>query len=170
MKLFGLILVAVACLTLGFYKGVITRDVTIAPTATLSPCATPFIPRYALTPQERDTIERVVQAESGNTEPVEGIMGVCQVILDRTEKGGYFGSTITEVLTTPNCFSSPWPEYVSPAVKEAVTRIFDNGERITETRLYYFINPELDPISTAAWDGEYRRVVYIGRHLFYTED
>ncbi len=117
--------------------------------------------RYALTDEERAEIERVVMAECG-AEPYDGILAVCQCILDGSE---YENVRPTELvikyLYTPNRVVP------SHRVIQAVRDVFDNGVRVKEEVMLYFYAPEW---GDGSWHEKQRFVVEIGGHRFFTEN
>lgn len=85
-------------------------------------------PHIGLTTEERDLLERVVFAESGGEPTIESEMAVAQVILDRSQ---LWGKSVTEVILAPAQFGKPTQRAEVPErTKEAVRRVFDEGERI----------------------------------------
>lgn len=92
---------------------------------------------------ERDLIERVVMAESGN-QGLEGMKAVAQTIKDRSE---LWNMTPTEVVTQPHQFAKPY-SYATEEVKLAVAKVFDNGERVFEEPVTHFHNQTVKPYWT----------------------
>ena len=111
---------------------------------------------------DRNLIERVCYAEAGGEpDPVTAQMAVANVILDRMT---LWGKSAEEVLTAPKQFAKPSTiETVPPETKEAVSRVFDKGERIFAEPTTHFFNPTMcDPVwaKTKINRGE------IGNHRF----
>lgn len=115
----------------------------------------------ALTDEERDLIERIVMASCGNLQNPEMAMANAQVIKDRADSG-LFGDSLMAVLTAPNQFENPWKGEVNDVVKEAVTDIFDKGERVTDQPIYYYVNPNTCSISRNRWSQGKAYVTTIG--------
>lgn len=85
--------------------------------------------------EERDLIERVVYAESRGAPTIEAEMAVAQVIKDRSS---LWDMTITEVLTAPRQFAKPAKGDMPERTKEAVSRVFDGGERAFDSNVTHF--------------------------------
>ena len=119
-------------------------------------------PRYALTEHERDLVERVVAAESGN-QTLEGQMAVAQCILNTAEAMELRPDT---VVLAPNQYADPAArEQVTDSVREAVRRVFDNGERVTEEPIRFFYAPRY---SAGRWhESALEYVITIGGHRFF---
>lgn len=102
-----------------------------------------------ITSEERDLIERVCYAEAGGEEdPVLAQMAVANVILDRYELWGLpDGRTITDIVTAKAQFAAPSRIAEVPAeTKEAVSRIFDKGERVfQEPTTHFYAYNLVDP-------------------------
>ena len=94
-----------------------------------------------LSEEEFDLVCRIVAAEARGEE-YEGQQGVAQVIRDRY-LSGYYGQTISEVVTMPYQFAEPWDGDLAnyPSIVEAVTTVFD-GYSVFEGKAIYFFNPE----------------------------
>lgn len=111
----------------------------------------------AITPEERDLIERVVSSEARG-ETLQGQMAVCEVILNRCIE---WDSTVEGVLLAEEQFAAPYQGEVSELTKEAVMRIFDLGEVVFNEPVTHFATN--DPY----WaDGKLCRGM-IGRTKFY---
>ena len=119
-------------------------------------------PRYALTADERDLVERVVAAESGN-QTLEGQMAVAQCILTTAEA---MELRPDAVVLAPNQYADPAArEQVTDSVREAVRRVFDNGERVTEEPIRFFYAPRY---SAGRWhESALEYVITIGGHKFF---
>lgn len=102
-------------------------------------------------PTDIQQLARAIQHEAGG-EPFEGKVAVGSVILNRVEKGGFGGGSITDVVNAPNQFegvttdeSEVTPEHM--ALAEAMVR----GEYGDPTGgAVNFLNPELQ---TKGWKG-----------------
>ncbi len=51
-------------------------------------------------------------------------------------------------------------------VKEAVSKVFDSGKRVTSQQIYYYINPNICNISLTVWKRDKRYVTSIGKGIF----
>jgi hypothetical protein len=160
-----LLLISLAAYTYGFEH--IIRAIGQVKNAPALSTNVPDIPE-ALTPVEREWVERVVMAEARG-EPYEGKVAVAQVIRDRV---GYMGfpETVMGVLTQCNQFAEPYEGEVQKTVKEAVNMVFDECISIFPGKLLYFMNPKKARPKGAQWirDNAMLRVT-IGRHEFYGE-
>lgn len=105
---------------------------------------------------DRALIERVVMSESGG-ECFEAQMAVAQTIYDRMND---FGDPLPEAIRTYSTKDNGEP---TDSVKEAVSRVFDNGERIYEGGTYQFHDDTVLPYWT---EGKIARGS-IGRLSFY---
>jgi len=94
---------------------------------------------FPLTPDERILVERVVAAEARGEKPaVEAQMAIAQVVIDRASE---WGMTPTEVVSAPGQFAAPYQGEISADTVEAVSRVFDSGERIyseSTTKFYAY--------------------------------
>lgn len=81
-----------------------------------------------------DLIERVVAAEArGDT--LEGMMAVAQTIKDR---GDIWEMDYNDVVLQNGQYASPYQGEISDDVKLAVSRVFENGERVCEEPMTHF--------------------------------
>ena len=117
---------------------------------------------WPLTAEERDLVERVVAAEARG-ESIEGQMAVAQTIMDRavTRK-----QSITRVCTAKNQFAKPYQGEVSEKTKDAVSFVFDKGEKVFE-QVTHFYAWEL--IAPPDWTEEKEFIGEIDGHRFYTD-
>lgn len=119
-----------------------------------------------LTEDELDLVCRVVAAEARG-ESYKGQLGVAQVIRDRL-LSGYYGTTVSEVVSMPNQFAYPWDGDLDlyPTVAQAVNEIF-NGKDVFDGAALYFFNPSTSnqgAVETIREGSAYFGV--IGRHEF----
>jgi N-acetylmuramoyl-L-alanine amidase len=118
---------------------------------------------YPLKDWERTLICRVMMSECP-FEPAEGQRAVAQVILDRLQSDA-FPDTVYEVLNQTNQFAGPSDADVLPEITEAVSAVFDRGERVTVDPIYWFYNPAF------GWSGFHERQDYaftISNHKFFS--
>lgn len=159
------ILLLLAALIFAAYK-----DEKSAPTPEVSPVAKadepqptpePYI-RYKMTDYERDIVERVVMAESGN-QPLEGQMAVAQCILNTAEAEGMRPDA---VVLAPNQYAKPAkPESVTTSIKTAVSAVFDHGSKVTDEPIRFFYAPKY---SAGRWhESALQHVITIGDHKFF---
>ena len=109
---------------------------------------------------ERDTVERVVMAESGG-ESFEGQMLVAQCILNAAEKEGVQPSEAVVIYS----YTSNRPD-PTQSVKDAVAAVFDRGEVAIDAPVMYFYNPAL---VTSDWHESQIFVAEVGGHRFFAE-
>lgn len=121
-------------------------------------------PHYPLTEDERSLVERVVFAESGN-KSLEGQMAVAQCILNTAV---IRDMRPDEVVLEPNQYADPsTPDKVTESVREAVSRVFDEGETVTDEPIRFFYAPKY---SKGRWhESALEYVVTIGGHRFFKE-
>lgn len=118
-------------------------------------------PRYELTDEERQLVERVVMAESGN-QPYCGIMAVAQCLLNDCERSGIRpAEAVLEYQYTTNRVEP------SEAVCEAVRAVFDRGEVVTEDTILWFYAPAR--VNGKPWHESQRHVLTINDHKFFAE-
>lgn len=116
--------------------------------------------RFYLSASERDTVERVVMAESGG-ESFEGQMLVAQCILNAAEKEGVQPSEAVVIYS----YTSNRPD-PTQSVKDAVAAVFDRGEVAIDAPVMYFYNPAL---VTRDWHESQIFVAEVGGHRFFAE-
>ena len=116
--------------------------------------------RFYLSASERDTVERVVMAESGG-ESFEGQMLVAQCILNAAEKEGVQPSEAVAIYS----YTSNRPD-PTQSVKDAVAAVFDRGEVAIDAPVMYFYNPAL---VTSDWHESQIFVAEVGGHRFFAE-
>ena len=113
---------------------------------------------YELTDEERDLIERVVMGESGGEEYI-GQQAVAQCILNACELTGDRPAAIIEGLR----YTTHRPE-PSQSVKDAVSSVFDAGEKVIKETVVYFYAPDL---VYSGWHETQQYVCTIGCHKFF---
>lgn len=115
-------------------------------------------PLYALTAEERDTVERVVMAEAGG-EDYEGQRLVAQCILN----GCLLEDMRPPELVIEYRYTSKRPE-PSESVCAAVSAVFDDGDMVIDEPILYFYAPAL---CTSSWHESQRFVLEHGGHRFF---
>lgn len=123
-------------------------------------CAT-----FPLTDAERIRVERVVMASCGELDNYTMAKANAQVILDRV-KSGRFGRSIFSVLDAPGQFETPWRGRVNGLVRQAVSAVFDRGERVTQTAIFYYENPNHSVIDDVQWSRGKRYVITVGHGIY----
>lgn len=114
---------------------------------------------YELSDEERIAVERAVMCEAGG-EGSRGQMMVAQCILDGSLRNGYnIIQTIEKYQIASTSYSN-----VTDEVRESVSRVFDDGERITEQKADLWYNPAL---VQSSWHEEQQYVITIGQHRFF---
>ncbi|MDD6024020.1 MAG: hypothetical protein PUC06_07280 [Oscillospiraceae bacterium] len=114
---------------------------------------------YSLTDDERIAVECAVMCEAGG-EGEKGQMMVAQSILDGSLRNDF------TVMQTINRYQIASTAYylVSEQVKESVSRVFDDGERVTEEKTDLWYNPAL---VVSAWHEQQQYVITVGSHRFF---
>lgn len=133
-----------------------------APTVVYVPEPTEPEPiRYELTNNERDLVERVVMAESGN-QPYCGQMAVAQCLLNACEKDGLRPTDAVEVYQYTSNRVEP-----SESVRNAVAAVFDRGEVAVNETILWFYAPK--GVSKTPWHETQRHVLTVNDHKFFAE-
>lgn len=114
---------------------------------------------YVLTESERMAVECAVMCEAGGEGP-EGQMMVAQSILDGTLRNDYdVFDTIYKYQIHSTSYSN-----VTDEVRESVSRVFDDGERVTEEKTDLWYNPAL---VESSWHENQQYVTTVGSHRFF---
>ena len=122
-------------------------------------------PFFNLTEAERKTIQYIVAGEAKG-EPMEGKMAVAQCILHGMVKSNWSAERVRieyqysgwdDELEITN--SEAWAEVV-----EAVSRVFDDGELISDKPILYFYAPD---ITSSSWHESLNHAVTIEGHKFF---
>lgn len=125
-------------------------------------------PFFNLAEAERKTIQYIVAGEAKG-EPMEGKMAVAQCILNGMVKSNWTAEKVRieyqysgwdDELENTN--SEAWAEVV-----EAVSRVFDDGELISDKPILYFYAPD---ITSSSWHESLNHAVTIGGHRFFYLD
>lgn len=109
-----------------------------------------------------DYVFRVVGAECRG-EPVDGIMAVCQCILDTAEHDGI---TPEEVVKRAGQYATPLASSFydgGEMVNECMLRVFACGERAVDDDIEFFCTVSCN----SAWHNSLRYVTTIGNHKFF---
>lgn len=126
------------------------------------PDETAVEPRYNLSDADRELIERVVMAESGN-QPLEGQIAVASCIYNTAAAKGMKPA---EVVQVKGQYASPYAGEATDSVKQAVSVVFDEDKPVEDVR--YFYSTAGGFVST--WHES--ALVYvdtIGQHRFFRE-
>ena len=125
-------------------------------------------PFFNLTETDRKTIQYIVAGEAKG-EPMEGKMAVAQCILNGMVKSGWSAERVRieykysgwdDELENTN--SEAWAEVV-----EAVSRVFDDGELISDKPILYFYAPN---VVSSSWHESLNHAVTIEGHRFFYLD
>lgn len=122
-------------------------------------------PFYPITEDDRYVIECIVAGEAKG-EPAEGKMAVAQCLLNAMAKDGLSASDVRKKYqysgwddglenSNPDC----WVE-----VCEAVNRVFDDGEFVSENPILFFYAPKK---VYSRWHESLNHVTTIGGHKFF---
>jgi len=114
---------------------------------------------YALTDYEREFVERIVMCEAGGEGP-KGQMMVAQCILEGMLRYQY---TIDEYVVNYKVHYTSYSN-VTDEVRESVSRVFDDGERVVNERADLWYNPAITP---SEWHEEQQYVTTVGSHRFF---
>ena len=119
-------------------------------------------PRYSLSEDDRELIERVVMAESGN-QPLEGQIAVASCIYNTAAAKGMHPA---EVVRVKGQYASPYLGEATDSVKRAVSVVFDEDKPIEGVMYFYSIAGGF----VSRWHES--ALVYvdtIGEHKFFRE-
>lgn len=125
-------------------------------------------PFYPITEDDRYVIECIVAGEAKG-EPTEGKMAVAQCLLNAMAKDGLSASDVRKEYQysgwddelknlNPDC----WTE-----VCEAVSRVFDDGEFVSENPILFFYAPKR---VYSRWHESLNHAVTVGGHKFFYLD
>lgn len=125
-------------------------------------------PFYVITENDRYVIECIVAGEA-KSEPTEGKMAVAQCLLNAMVKDGLSASDVRKEYQysgwddelknlNPDC----WTE-----VCEAVSRVFDDGEFVSENPILFFYAPKR---VYSRWHESLNHAVTVGGHKFFYLD
>ena len=125
-------------------------------------------PFFNLTETDRKTIQYIVAGEAKG-EPMEGKMAVAQCILNGMVKSGWSAERVRIEYQysgwddeLENANPEAWVEVV-----EAVSRVFDDGELISDKPILYFYAPD---ITSSSWHESLNHAVTIEGHRFFYLD
>lgn len=125
-------------------------------------------PFFNLTEAECKTIQYIVAGEAKG-EPMEGKMAVAQCILHGMVKSGWSAERVRIEYQysgwddeLENANPEAWAEVV-----EAVSRVFDDGELISDKPILYFYAPD---ITSSSWHESLNHAVTIEGHKFFYLD
>lgn len=125
-------------------------------------------PFFNLTEADRKTIQYIVAGEAKG-EPMEGKMAVAQCILHGMVKSGWSAERVRIEYQysgwddeLENANPEAWVEVV-----EAVSRVFDDGELISDKPILYFYAPD---ITSSSWHENLNHAVTIEGHKFFYLD
>ena len=125
-------------------------------------------PFYPITEDDRYVIECIVAGEAKG-EPTEGKMAVAQCLLNAMAKDGLSASDVRTQYqysgwddelqnSNPDCWAK---------VCEAVNRVFDDGEFVSENPILYFYAPKR---VYSSWHESLNHAVTVGGHKFFYLD
>lgn len=114
---------------------------------------------YQLTDDERSAVECAVMGEAGG-EGEKGQMMIAQCILD-----GCLRNEINPVVMINQYqVASAYPYQVTDEVRESVSKVFDDGLRVTEGKADLWYNPA---IVVSEWHEDQQYVTTVGYHRFF---
>lgn len=114
--------------------------------------------RFPLTADEFTLVYQIVEGEAGG-ESLKGKKLVAQTILDTCEKDGIRPAQVRKKYQY-----SGWKPTWSKSVEEAVNAVFNDGERVTEEKTYFFYAPKL---CRSKWHESQTFVIEEGGHRFF---
>ena len=126
------------------------------------------LPFFNLTEAERKTIQYIVAGEAKG-EPMEGKMAVAQCILHGMVKSGWSAERVRieyQYSGWDNELENVNPEAWAEVV-EAVSRVFDDGELISDKPILYFYAPD---ITSSSWHESLNHAITIEGHKFFYLD
>lgn len=115
---------------------------------------------YELSEDERAAVECAVMCEAGGEGP-QGQMMVAQSILDGTLRNQ--GYDIFDTIYKYQIHSTSYSN-VTDEVRQSVSRVFDDGERVTEEKTDLWYNPAL---VESSWHEQQQYVTTVGSHRFF---
>ena len=125
-------------------------------------------PFFNLTEADRKTIQYIVAGEAKG-EPMEGKMAVAQCILHGMVKSGWTAEKVRieyQYSGWDDELENTNPEACAEVV-EAVSRVFDDGELISDKPILYFYAPN---VVSSSWHESLNHAVTIGGHKFFYLD
>ena len=114
---------------------------------------------YKLSDYERMVVECAVMFEAGRDKP-EAQMMIAQCILDGSLRNG---CSVSQTISSCQINSVAYDK-VSDEVKESVSRVFDDAERITEDMADIWYNPGL---FESSWHEAQEYVITVGNFRFF---
>ena len=114
---------------------------------------------YELTAEERMAVEQAVMCEAGG-EGEKGQMMVAQCILDGAQRNGL---NMIQSIAKYQIASTSYCN-VTQEVKDSVSKVFDQGERVTEEKADLWYNPAL---VQSTWHEQQHYVITVGLHRFF---
>ena len=125
-------------------------------------------PFFNLTDADRKTVQYIVAGEAKG-EPMEGKMAVAQCILHGMVKSNWSAERVRIEYKysgwddeLENANPEAWAEVI-----EAVSRVFDDGELISDKPILYFYAPD---ITSSSWHESLNHAVTIEGHRFFYLD
>lgn len=115
-------------------------------------------PCFKLSAYERSVVEKIVSGEARG-ESLKGQMLVAQCILDACLIDGIQPSEVRKVYQYGG-----WCETVSDKTKEAVSKVFDDGEFAVDAPILYFYNPRW---GRSSFHESQRFIIQEGNHKFF---
>lgn len=116
---------------------------------------------YPLTEEERKVVECLVEGESGN-QSLEGRMLVAQCIYNACVQDGLTPSQVRKQYKYAGWSNSP-----SEKTKEAVAKVFDEGEMVVEDNILWFCTIKSSE-RKGSFHATQKLVLEEGNHRFYS--
>lgn len=115
-------------------------------------------PYFKLSDFERHVVESIVMGESGN-QPYEGQVAVAECILNACELENLQPSEVRVKYQYAG-----WNESPSESVANAVSQVFDDGNKMFDENILWFYNPN---VCSSSFHESQTLVAVIGDHRFF---
>ena len=119
-----------------------------------------YIPVFPLSDVDRDLIERVVMAESGN-QPLDGQIAVASCIYNTAVDKGMNPADVVQV---KGQYASPYQGDVTDSAKQAVAVVFDEDKPMEDVKYFY---STVGGFVSAWHENALEHIVTIADHKFF---
>lgn len=118
-----------------------------------------WVVSYPISAEDRHVLECIVQGEAGG-ESLEGKMWVATCLLNAMRREG--GASASYIRTQYQY--AGWNENVSDETVTAVSRVFDDGELMHDSVLWFYAPKG---VSSIPWHESQNHVATVGNHKFF---
>lgn len=118
-----------------------------------------WVVSYPISAEDRHVLECIVQGEAGG-ESLEGKMWVATCLLNAMKREG--GASASYIRTQYQY--AGWNENVSDETVTAVSRVFDDGELMHDSVLWFYAPKG---VSSIPWHESQNHVATVGNHKFF---